>query len=115
MRLGSARRGLQPSKRPPRVASRHPCSEDLLAALGAGLVLLEQVVADGLGVNNLKVTLRQGYSESEAGFYNHALASAWQVAVLRNPADRPAQGNHLSAEDLESQARGPSDVSCRMS
>ncbi|CAE7797722.1 LRGUK [Symbiodinium sp. CCMP2592] len=38
--------------------------EDLLAALGAGLVLLEQVVADGLGVNNLKVTLRSLSSET---------------------------------------------------
>ncbi|CAE7369399.1 LRGUK [Symbiodinium sp. CCMP2456] len=44
-----------------RVAPR--LGEDLLAALGAGLVLLEQVLADGLGVNNLTVTLRSLSSE----------------------------------------------------
>ncbi|CAE7424640.1 LRGUK [Symbiodinium natans] len=38
--------------------------EDLLAALRAGLVFLEEVVADGFGVDNLKITLRSLSSET---------------------------------------------------
>ena len=34
--------------------------QDLHAALNAGLVVLEEVVADGFGVGNLKLTLRSG-------------------------------------------------------
>eukprot|EP00438_Fugacium_kawagutii_P003149 Skav218929 [mRNA] locus=scaffold678:39018:56391:+ [translate_table: standard] len=36
--------------------------EDLHAALSAGLVVVEELVADGFGVGNLKLTLRLGHS-----------------------------------------------------
>ena len=67
--------------------------EDLLAALGAGLVLLEQVLADGLGVNNLTLTLRQSFSECIQGILDCTLAAS----VL---------GRSLSSETLQIALRG---------
>ena len=81
-----------------KVAEHQPRhGEDLHQALDAGLVVLEEVIADGFGLDNLRITLRRPLFETSKSFS--------QVGVQRAADHLREARHHLPAEVMDTPRR----------